>query len=82
MSINITKTGIIGPCSSSINYKTKNFKLEPMKEDKRTIKEKMRSEENFDVEDFLERVNSPEFKEKIDKATENILNTEFYKGDE
>lgn len=47
----------------------------------RTLEQQMEDEQNFDVEDFLERVNSPEFREKIDKATEKILDTKFETGE-
>ena len=36
-------------------------------------------EKNFDDKAFLDYLNSPEGKEKLDKATEKILNTDFKK---
>jgi len=46
-----------------------------------TLEEQMEREKNFNSDKFLEKVNSPEFKEKIDKATEKILNTDFKTGE-
>ena len=46
-----------------------------------TLEEQMEREKNFNSDKFLEKVNSPEFKEKINKATEKILNTDFKTGE-
>lgn len=46
-----------------------------------TLEEQMENEKNFDKEEFLKKLNSPEFKEKIDKATEKILNIDFKTGE-
>lgn len=46
-----------------------------------TLKEQMEKEKNFNDEELLKKLNSPEFKEKLDKATEKILNTDFKTGE-
>ena len=46
-----------------------------------TLKEQMEKEKNFNDEELLKKLNSPEFKEKIDKATKKILNTDFKTGE-
>ena len=38
-----------------------------------TLEEQMENEKNFNDEELLKKLNSPEFKEKIDKATEKFL---------
>ncbi len=47
----------------------------------KNIDELMNAELNFDDKQLIDRLNSPEFKEKIDKATEKILNTDFKTGE-
>lgn len=42
-----------------------------------TLEEQMEREKNFNDEEFLKKVNSEEFKNKISKATEEILKTDF-----
>lgn len=53
--------------------------IEVMMEDGKfkNIDELMNAELNFDDKQLIDRLNSPEFKEKINKATEIILNTDF-----
>ena len=46
-----------------------------------TLEEQMEKEKNFNDEELLKKLNNPEFKEKIDKATEKILNTDFKTGE-
>ena len=47
----------------------------------KNIDELMNAELNFDDKQFIDKLNSPEFKEKINKATEKILNTDFKTGE-
>ncbi len=46
-----------------------------------TLEERMEKEKNFNDEELLKKLNSPEFKEKINKAAEKILNTDFKTGE-
>ena len=46
-----------------------------------TLEEQMENEKNFNDEELLKKLNSSEFKEKLDKATEKILNTDFKTGE-
>jgi hypothetical protein len=45
------------------------------------LQDAFEKEKNFDDKAFLDYLNSSECKEKIDKATEKILNTKFETGE-
>ncbi len=47
----------------------------------KNIDELMNAELNFDDKQFIDRLNSSEFKGKINKATEKIFNTDFKTGE-
>jgi len=57
--------------------------IEIMMEDGKfkNIDELMNAELNFEDKQLIDRLNSPEFKEKLNKATEKILNTKFETGE-
>ena len=45
------------------------------------LQDAFEKEKNFDDKAFLDYLNSPEGKEKLNKATEKILNTDFKTGE-
>lgn len=47
----------------------------------KNIDELINAELKFDDKQLIDKLNSPEFKEKLDKATEKILNTDFKTGE-
>lgn len=49
--------------------------------DPKTLKEQIEEEKNFNDKEFLDKVNSEEFKEKLNKASEKILNIDFETGE-